>query len=146
MASSNTERGSSPPLYQPLNKDQREIHLLEILSNSPNEKVNCKLHTVLITSDLCYTCISYVWGDHSVTEEIIVGGVPRQVTICLATALQHLKKHWIKIESMSDRKLGASKFRLWADTLCFNQDDPSERLRKVSMMADIYSSADMVLT
>ncbi|KAF4419334.1 heterokaryon incompatibility het-6 [Fusarium acutatum] len=145
MASSSTESGSSPPIYQPLNKDKRDIRLLEILPNTPDGKANCKLHTVLLTPDLYYTCISYVWGDPKVTEEIIVDGVPRQVTVNLATALRHLKKHWIDIESKSDPDLDTSKFRLWADALCINQDDLTETLHQVSMMADIYSSAVMVL-
>jgi hypothetical protein len=144
MASPNEISGLSPPLHQPLNKDQREIRL-EILPNSPDGKVNCKLHTVLLTPDLYYACISYVWGDPSITEEIIVDGVPRQVTVTLATALRHLKKHWTEIESKSDPELDTSKFRLWADALCINQDDLTERLHQVSMMADIYSSAAMVL-
>ncbi|KAG5814432.1 hypothetical protein H9Q74_002677 [Fusarium xylarioides] len=145
MASTSTGVGSSPPLYQPLNKDKREIRLLEILPNTPDGKVNCKLHTVLLTPDLYYTCLSYVWGDPNITEEIIVDGVPRQVTVTLATALQHVKKHWTDIERKGDPKLDTSKFRLWADALCINQKDLTERLHQVSMMADIYSSATMVL-
>ncbi|KAF5632753.1 heterokaryon incompatibility het-6 [Fusarium sp. NRRL 52700] len=145
MASSSTGAWPPPPLYQPLNKDKREIRLLEILPITPDGKVNCKIHTALLTPDLSYTCISYVWGDPKVTEEITVDGVPRQVTVNLATALRHVKKHWIDIESKSDPELDTSRFRLWADALCINQDDLTERLRQVSMMADIYSSAAMVL-
>ncbi|KAF5547944.1 heterokaryon incompatibility het-6 [Fusarium napiforme] len=143
MASSNTGAWPLPPLYQPLNKDKREIRLLEILPNTPDGKVNCKLHTV--TPDVYYTCLSYVWGDPNITEEIIVDGVSRQVTVTLATALRHVKKHWINIESKSDPDLDTSKFRLWADALCINQKDLTERLHQVDMMADIYSSAVMVL-
>ncbi|KAK2132389.1 hypothetical protein NOF04DRAFT_1366153 [Fusarium oxysporum II5] len=130
MASPSKDTEASPLVYQPLNKDQREIRLLEILPNPPDGKVNCKLHIVLLTPDLYYTCISYVWGDPNVTEEIIVDGVPRRVTVTLATALRHVKRHWTEIERKSDPDLDTSKFRL---------------LHQVSMMADIYSSAAMVL-
>ncbi|KAF5987403.1 heterokaryon incompatibility het-6 [Fusarium coicis] len=125
MVSSSKDAGSSPPLYQPLNKDKREIRLLQILPNTPDGKVNCKLHTVLLTPDLYYTCLSYVWGDPNNTEEIIVDGVLRRVTVTLATAFRHVKKHWIDIERKGDPKLNTFKFRF--------------------MMADIYSSAAMVL-
>ncbi|KAK2676978.1 Heterokaryon incompatibility [Fusarium oxysporum f. sp. vasinfectum] len=145
MASPNKDTEASPLVYQPFNKDQREIRPLEILPNPPDGKVNCKLHIVLLTPDLYYTCISYVWGDPNVTEEIIVDGVPRQVTVTLATALRHVKRHWTEIGRKSDPDLDTSKFRLWADALCINQDDLTERLHQVSMMADIYSSAAMVL-
>ncbi|EXL54079.1 hypothetical protein FOCG_07168 [Fusarium oxysporum f. sp. radicis-lycopersici 26381] len=145
IASPNKDIEASPLVYQPLNKDQREIRPLEILPNPPDGKVNCKLHIVLLTPDLYYTCISYVWGDPNVTEEIIFDGVPRQVTVTLATALRHVKRHWTEIERKSDPDLDTSKFRLWADALCINQDDLTERLHQVSTMADIYSSAAMIL-
>lgn len=145
MASTNMEVGHAQSLYQPLNTNRREIRLLEILSESPNDKVECKLHTVPLTPETYYVCLSYVWGDPSITEEIIVNGIPRQVTVSLATALRHLKKHWMEIELESDPSLDTSKFRLWADAVCINQDDMSERSAQVSVMADIYSSAEMVL-
>jgi hypothetical protein len=144
MASPSKDAVLSPTLYQPLNKDKREIRLLEILPNTPGT-VNCKLHTVLLTPDLYYTCLSYVWGDPKITEEIIVDDVSRQVTVTLATALRHVKKHWIDVKRKSDPELDTSKFRLWADAICISQNDDSERLHQVNMMADIYSSAAMVL-
>ncbi|KAJ4256787.1 hypothetical protein NW762_008883 [Fusarium torreyae] len=139
------EVGHAQSLYQPLNTNRHEIRLLEILSESPNDKVECKLHTVPLTPETYYVCLSYVWGDPSVTEEITVDGFPRQVTVNLATALRHLKKHWMEIELESDSNLDTSKFRLWADAVCINQDDIAERSAQVSMMANIYSSAEMVL-
>ncbi|KAM0546019.1 hypothetical protein ACHAPJ_011033 [Fusarium lateritium] len=132
-------------LYQPLNTDRREIRLLEIISKSPNDKVECKLHTVPLTPETYYVCLSYVWGDPSITEEIIVNGIPRQVTVNLATALRHVKKHWMDIEFESVQVLDTSKFRLWADAVCINQNDLAERSSQVRIMADLYSSAEMVL-
>ncbi|EWG42711.1 hypothetical protein FVEG_04459 [Fusarium verticillioides 7600] len=40
MASSSKDAGSSLSLYQPLNKNKREIRLLEILPNTPDSKAN----------------------------------------------------------------------------------------------------------
>lgn len=142
--------GTMPPttdrrLYQPLDRNSRETRLIEILSTHPDETIKCKLHTVTLTPDTYYVCISYVWGDPSITEEILVNGVRKQVTINLATALRHLKKHWLEIENEAYHDVDTSKFRLWADALCINQDDPLERGHQVGLMADIYSSAEMVL-
>ncbi|KAF4964990.1 hypothetical protein FSARC_7168 [Fusarium sarcochroum] len=139
------EAGHARSLYQRLNTDRREIRLLEILSESPNDKVECKLHTVPLTPETYYVCLSYVWGDPSITEEVIINGIPRQVTVSLATALRHPKKHWVDIEFESVAVLDTSRFRLWADAVCINQSDLAEKLAQVSMMADIYSSAEMVL-
>ncbi|KAF9768293.1 hypothetical protein IL306_014427 [Fusarium sp. DS 682] len=144
MASQNSDRRSSSSLYQPLNKDKREIRLLEILPNTPDGKVNCKLHTVLLTPDLYYVCISYVWGP-DVKEEIFVNDISQEVRVNLVTALRHVKKQWTEIELESNPELDTSKFRLWADALCIDQTDDAERTHQVNMMADIYSLADMVL-
>ncbi|CAG7557921.1 unnamed protein product [Fusarium equiseti] len=140
-----TTRQTSRRLYQPLDRNGRGIRLIELLPNYPHQTIQCKLHTVTLTSDTYYVCISYVWGDPYITEEIIVNGISRQVTVNLVTALRHLKKHWFEIERESDPDVDTSKFRLWADALSINQDDPLERGHQVSLMADIYSSAEMVL-
>ena len=142
---SSTTRQTSRRLYQPLDRNGREIRLIEILPTYANQTIQCKLHTVTLTPETYYVCISYVWGDPSITEEIVVNGVRKQVTINLATALRHLKKHWVEIARESDPGLDLSKFRLWADALSINQDDPLERGHQVGLMANTYSSADMVL-
>lgn len=130
------------PLYRPLDSTRREIRLLEILSQTPEQAVICKLHTVSLDSSPYFVCLSYVWGDPSVTEEIVVDGTPRKVTANLAAALKHAKKHWIEAQNGSG---DASTFRLWADALCINQSDLEERSTQVQLMRSIYSSADSVL-
>ncbi|KAI8667550.1 hypothetical protein LRP88_00692 [Fusarium phalaenopsidis] len=131
------------PLYRPLDNTRREIRLLEILSQTQEQAVICKLHTVSLDSKPYFVCLSYVWGDPSVTEEIVVDGTPRKVTANLAAALKHVKKHWIEIQNESG---DASNFRLWADALCINQSDLEERSAQVQLMRSIYSSADSVLS
>ncbi|KAJ4024556.1 hypothetical protein NW766_000793 [Fusarium irregulare] len=132
-------------LYPPLDRNSGEIRLIEIAPIEPDGTTCCYLHTVTLTPETRYTCLSYVWGDPSITEEIIVNGVRKKITVNLATALKHVKNHWVKIGSMSNSGRLSSSFRLWADALCINQDDPLERGHQVRLMADIYSSADMVL-
>ncbi|KAI1056175.1 hypothetical protein LB507_001551 [Fusarium sp. FIESC RH6] len=132
-------------LYPPLDRNSREIRLIEIAPIEPDGTTCCYLHTVTLTPETRYACLSYVWGDPSITEEIIVNGVRKKITVNLATALKHVKNHWVKIGSMSNSGRLSSSFRLWADALCINQDDPLERGHQVRLMADIYSSADMVL-
>ena len=58
----------------------------------------------------------------------------------LATALRHVKDNWST--HFPSRLL--RDFRLWADALCINQADIAERGRQVLLMADIYSSAELV--
>ncbi|KAF4468086.1 heterokaryon incompatibility [Fusarium albosuccineum] len=132
------------PLYCPLSH-AREIRVLEILSHPGQEMVTCRLHTVSLDSKPYFVCLSYVWGNASVREEIIADGKPMQVTVNLAAALRSIKKHWIEIQNEAGGVVDVSRFRLWADAVCINQDDLSERSAQVQLMRDIYSSADFVL-
>jgi Heterokaryon incompatibility protein (HET) len=52
-----------------------------------------------------YTALSYVWGDASVTEDIIVNGVSFAVTSNLASALRQIRKVFGEV-------------LLWADAIC----------------------------
>ncbi|RSL49269.1 hypothetical protein CEP53_009226 [Fusarium sp. AF-6] len=132
-------------LYQPLERPSSQIRLVEILSQSPEEKVNCKLNTVSLDTKPYYICLSYVWGDPSVTEEILVDDIPTQVTINLARALKHAKKHWINIKRDSGNSFNPSDFRIWADAICINQDDLLEKTAQVQLMTTLYSSAEFAL-
>ncbi|UPK99273.1 hypothetical protein LCI18_010208 [Fusarium solani-melongenae] len=131
-------------IYHPFNNPHREIRLLEILSRSPTDKVVCKLHTVSLDTKPEFVCLSYVWGDESITEEIIVDGIPIQVTVNLATALKHVEKHWIAMQQDGSRNSDPSNFRLWADAVCINQADLAERSAQVQLMRELYTSADAV--
>ncbi|CAF3460589.1 unnamed protein product [Fusarium graminearum] len=117
MASTNLQQGHS--LYSPLDHN---IRLIEILPTFPGHQVQCKLHT-----------------------EIVVDGIRKQVTVNLATALRHLKQHWSEIRARPGEHHDPFELRVWADALCINQDNHFERTPQVGLMADSYSSADMVL-
>ncbi len=66
--------------YQPLSPLKGQIRLLQILPPLPNGRVSCALSTVSLSDKPAFICLSYVWGDASVTEEVIVDGNPMQVT------------------------------------------------------------------
>ncbi|RTE83173.1 hypothetical protein BHE90_002234 [Fusarium euwallaceae] len=130
-----------PSLYQPLDSPSSHIRLIEILSQSHEERVSCKVHTVSLDTKPYYIRLSYVWGDPSVTEEILVDGIPTQVTVNLANALKHAKKHWMGIKRESGNAFNPSDFRIWADAICINQDDLTEKTAQVQLMTTLYSSA-----
>ncbi|KAM0425995.1 hypothetical protein ACHAPT_008624 [Fusarium lateritium] len=132
-------------LYQPLDNPSKQIRLLEILSESSDELVNCKLHTVSLDEQPYHIYLSYVWGDPSVTQEITVDGIPIQVTANLAAALRYVKNHWISTQNELDSGVGPSEFRLWADAICINQSDLEERSAQVQLMGDLYPSAESMI-
>jgi len=79
-----------------------------------------------------YEAISYVWGDIALEEDVICDGKRLQITSSLATALRRFR--------LADRTRV-----LWADGICINQDDISERGHQVQLMAALYSQASQVL-
>ncbi|KAF6823184.1 heterokaryon incompatibility protein [Colletotrichum plurivorum] len=119
-----TETEASGLYARQLCPGKREIRLLKI---EDNFQVSCNLHIVSLDDDPYFIALSYVWGDPSVTEEIVLDGVKTAVTTNLASALKH-----------------ADQFRIWADAVCIYQQDDTEKSQQVALMRDIYTSADSV--
>lgn len=75
-----------------------------------------------------YTALSYTWGDPLPKAKIEIDGRPFHITQNLERALRHLRASRIAV-------------KLWADSLCINQEDVEERNFHVSQMRSIYSAA-----
>ncbi|KAK6442553.1 hypothetical protein LTR95_001214 [Oleoguttula sp. CCFEE 5521] len=78
-----------------------------------------------------YHALSYCWGDAADTVEVLCSGKPFFITRTLYGALW-----WLRSED--------SARRLWADAVCINQDDITERNVQVSMFRQIYAGARRV--
>jgi len=78
------------------------------------------------------------------------------ITLNLASALQTIRNTMVvdgdrrKQEAPASVRTGGSdttsSIRLWADAICVNQTDFSERNQQVSLMSMIYQSATMVIS
>lgn len=80
-----------------------------------------------------YTALSYTWGSTTLRTPIEIDNQPFRITPNLYNALQHLR---------SQRE----ETRIWADSLCINQQDVEERNLHVSQMREIYSVARETIT
>lgn len=76
-----------------------------------------------------YMALSYTWGSSTQKSRIEIDGRPFHITSNLHTALQHLRSQRTEV-------------RIWADSLCINQNDVEERNLHVSHMREIYSAAN----
>ncbi|KAB5554885.1 heterokaryon incompatibility protein-domain-containing protein [Coniochaeta sp. 2T2.1] len=85
---------------------------------------------------------SYVCGDQSVRENILIDGKPLSVTVNLANALRNVAKQWSTLFLGTD----TSAWELWADAISINQDDAQEKNHQIQLMAQIFRSADIVLS
>jgi hypothetical protein len=108
---------------------------LVILKASDDEAA--PVHTSLIHTSLShfeaqeddhYTALSYVWGDSTVTSSVVVDGERLTITKSLANALRDIRH---------DTK----PIKIWADGICIDQTNRSEKETQVALMGRIYEMA-----
>lgn len=123
--------------YQPVNSEAKECRVFELLPGLFDDDIVIVLHPHSLEDEhsIKYDAISYTWNDEQRCEKIYVrscrAGEQRKdyllATPNLLLALRHL------------RKINESQV-LWADAICINQDDLTERGAQVALMARIFTS------
>jgi hypothetical protein len=115
-----------PYQYSPLRRDVQEIRLVPLAPGNWEDIICCTMRIVQFQSLPAYEALSYVWGDASVQQNIIIDSMAFHVTQNLWKALKGLR------DASSSRVL-------WIDAICINQNDKGEKYHQVAMMRDIYS-------
>ena len=123
-----------PYCYQPL-KYKGSIRLMRL---APSDSISAPLQCRLIHSHLGYypeihhECISYAWGPATLTATLDIEGRIKMIPETLAEALRAFRE--------------TDKPRiLWADAVCIDQDNATEKGSQVGMMNEIFAIADRVL-
>ncbi|RSL46216.1 hypothetical protein CEP54_013958 [Fusarium duplospermum] len=126
--------------YKTLDPTRREIRLLKVLPDSGSGLVECELLPSAPIAELRskYSALSYCAGNPRNTEIILVNGVKCNVFANLCHALTCARHFWTTKPRDGD-------FLLWADQICINQADLSERSHQVGFMRDIYQNAQQTL-
>jgi len=112
------------------------IRLLEFCSTigTDSQRISCRLS--LASTHDPYIALSYVWGDPTDTQEILVNERPFRVGRNLLNFLRQAR-----IEEANDR----TTRQFWVDALCINQAVILEKNHQVGNMGKIYSNAAFVL-
>ena len=127
------EAAAQPPKYQyDALPDGPFIRMLTLRAGALDHPLEGELETVNIDSSGNYEALSYVWGKPDRRNDIICAGRRLGLTTSLHDALRRLRQ--------PDRSR-----RLWADQICINQDDKTERSQQVQFMNRIYQNASHVL-
>jgi len=118
--------------YKPL-PNHNNTRLLHLQPGLPDEP----LYGSLVISDLydcggTYEAISYAWGSSAKPQYISLDNRKLAITESLFTALQRFR---------SARSVRV----LWADAVCIDQENESERSSQVNRMGQIYRGAASVL-
>jgi hypothetical protein len=106
------------------------IRLLSIIPDADTSApVRCTLQQYVLSEDVSYEALSYVWGDLT---------SPRQPVLCnnqTAKVTPNLHQALVRLRLEQTPRL------VWIDALCINQADTIEKSFQVPLMANIYSRA-----
>ncbi|VUC25546.1 unnamed protein product [Clonostachys rosea] len=121
--------------YAPLNRNQKEIRLLELLPDRGDGKrkliPGCRVFHTRLSTAPPFAALSYVWGDPDRNRVILVDELPVRVPKNLYDAILALRP--------SDEPL-----IIWIDFLCIDQADNEEKSWQVRLMGDIYRQTEQV--
>lgn len=109
-----------------------EIRLVRLLKDQRQDKIHCQLFHAPLANNPIYKALSYAWGSPRATRPILVNGYQHSVTVNLELALRRLQQF-------------DGDLILWIDALCINQSNNPERTKQVTLMHDIFSSAEEVI-
>ncbi|KAF2108054.1 heterokaryon incompatibility protein-domain-containing protein, partial [Lophiotrema nucula] len=135
--------------YTPLNASKQQIRVLCFDPSKPPRPdglLECSLEHISLRGlqRPIYYAISYVWGNASAREELIIGGT--RVNVPASSAAASLEIHRRLTYHQAERQRRSYPIvRLWLDAVCINQSDEHERSQQVAMMHQVYSKAYEVL-
>ncbi|KAF2259443.1 hypothetical protein CC78DRAFT_562621 [Lojkania enalia] len=118
-------------IYLPLPAKSHTIRLISLQPGEWKEEIEVELReTSIAKARDRYTTISYTWGNVDTTKQRLITCNGCQVPISdnLYTILRRLRRPDYSIS-------------LWADALCINQSDSTERTHQVGLMGEIYRNS-----
>lgn len=126
-----TTATQSTALYQPLDRDRRQIRLAR-LTTADAQGIHCIVETFEFEYAPEYDALSYEWGSPDVMRTITINGQSHHIRSNLYEFLVVFKQR-------------SSLRWIWIDQLVINQQNTEERNHQVQLMAEIYSKATEVL-
>lgn len=124
-----------PPAYPYRELGESEIRLLRIVPGTGI--IECLLHQMPSDEVTHLFPLSYVWGDATNQETIMLEGHPFQITKNLHGALHQFRQR--------PHDVGHPRDYFWIDAICINQGDIAERSRQVPRMMDIYHAGHTIV-
>ncbi|ETS78899.1 hypothetical protein PFICI_08752 [Pestalotiopsis fici W106-1] len=108
------------------------IRLIKLKPGVGGDDLECDLFYVPSLKSVRFVALSYCWGDKSDITRISVNGRMVRITKSLYKALFHLRHASVEII-------------LWADAICIDQGNESEKSWQVEHMPQIYTAAAEVI-
>lgn len=124
--------------YAPLDRHRQEIRLIRLFPGRCDDPIVCELLPPEPLETARYLAISYCAGDPNVTKKVTVNGIDFNAFANLEAALRRCRQ---PLDDYDEKRPPAP---LWADQICIDQSNPSERAHQVAFMRDIYEHAGRV--
>ena len=114
-------------IYGKLNHVKNEIRVIKIQPGRWDDDISCRLKVVSLDRLLGprYDTLSYTWGSSKTSRTIKVNEQITDVSTNLFTALRALRSRFKTVT-------------IWADALCIDQKNKSEKSKQVALMGRIY--------
>jgi hypothetical protein len=119
--------------YPILENPKSSIRLLKLVYSIELQTIECKIYRIPLFKCPPYTAVSYTWGLSPATRRIVINNKPVSI---LENAWHFLCQ--MRMHSRWRRRL------YWIDSICISQEDFEERHAQVSIMRQIYSTAENV--
>ena len=123
-----TEFEETEPLYTSLDSSLKEVRLLTVYpSEDSGAIIRSRLHKVQLANDPKpeYETISYVWGDPTPKEWILIDSCRIQIPTSSDAVLRAIRHH-------------SQPRTIWLDAVCIDQTNVREREQQVTLMEDVY--------
>jgi heterokaryon incompatibility protein (HET) len=104
------------------------VRYLRLTPGKCDQPLKGNLAVEHINSLPSFHAISYVWGSSVKVDQIQCDGGTIRITASLQDVLRRVR-------------LTSSVLNVWADQICINQDDLTERNNQVTLMGDIYAKS-----
>lgn len=120
--------------YAPLLEPAKQLRLLSFETSCSATHLSCRLETFDREACPVYYALSYVYGDSSMREPILVNGEEADLN----------RNGWRVLQQARAQAHVGSYY--WIDALCINQTDLEEKAVQVQKIADIFTGAAEVWT
>ncbi|KAI4160230.1 MAG: hypothetical protein LQ342_005942 [Letrouitia transgressa] len=123
-----------PYQYEALSSESssQTVRLIELRPGEASADLECLIRHVSLADDPEYEAVSYCWGDPTPAETIKCGSTTLGLNHSLSSALKRFRHK-------------SAHRTLWADAVCINQYDTSEKNQQVRLMRIIYRKARRIL-
>ncbi|KAF2724176.1 hypothetical protein K431DRAFT_166979 [Polychaeton citri CBS 116435] len=139
------------PVYAPLPHPRcTRIFSIRSVDTLADVKIVCKFRVINLEADnIPYTALSYTWGEPEVVGDYALkDDRPKEAKIKLIGEEGSVEYKYISRTLYIALRQVWKRIRhayVWADQICIDQDDTSERSRQIELMGSIYSQAKGVL-